>query len=80
MSAKLLTDHDKMLQFCIMSFTFGLPLTNKEIQIMKAQTYQNIVESKIQSAVLKYLKGKVKSKGKQINYGEQFVLPELFIA
>ena len=66
--------------FVLCPLYLGIPLTIKEIQIMKAQTYYNIVESKIQSAVLKYLKGKVKSKGKQINYGEQFVLPELFIA
>ena len=48
---------------------------------MKTQKYQNIVETKIKMAVFRYLKQKIKSKGKSIDYSEQLVcqnyLPKL---
>ena len=38
---------------------------------MKIQQYQNIVDSKIKIAAFIYLKSKIKSKGKEIIYGDQ---------
>ena len=41
-----------------------------EIQVMKKTKYLNIVQSKIRIAAFKYLRNKIKSKGKEINYGD----------
>ena len=38
---------------------------------MKKTKYLNIVQSKIRIAAFKYLRNKIKSKGKEINYGDQ---------
>ena len=38
---------------------------------MNKTIYVNIVESKIKIAAFRYLKNKIKSKGKEINYGDQ---------
>ena len=48
-----------------------LDLTFEEIRKMKIQKYQNIVDSKIKIAAFIYLKSKIKSKGKEIIYGDQ---------
>ena len=50
-----------------------LKFTFEEIETMKIKKYQNIVETQIKMAAFGYLKGKIKSKGKEINYGEQLV-------
>ena len=50
-----------------------LKFTFEEIETMKIQKYQNIVETQIKMAAFRYLKKKIKSKGKEINYGEQLV-------
>ena len=51
---------------------------------MKKSKYINIVESKIRSAAFIYLKKNVRSKGKEINYGEKlecqkYLLPNKII-
>ena len=42
----------------------------EEIKVMKKTKYTRIVESKIRIAAFDYLKAKIKSKGKEINYGD----------
>ena len=49
----------------------NLDYSFEEIQVMKKTKYLNIVQSKIRIAAFEYLKTKIKSKGKEINYGDQ---------
>ena len=56
----------------------------EEIQVMQKSKYINIVESKIRFAAFIYLKNNVKTKGKEINYGDKlgcqkYLLPNKII-
>ena len=48
----------------------NLNLSFDEIQVMQKSKYVSIVESKIRSAAFTYLKNSIKSKGKEITYGD----------
>ena len=49
----------------------NLDYSFEEIHVMTKTKYLNIVQSKIRIAAFEYLKTKIKSKGKEINYGDQ---------
>ena len=48
-----------------------LNLTFQQIRSLKPSKFHKIVDSKIKIAAFKYLKSNIKSKGKEINYGDQ---------
>ena len=50
-----------------------LKILFQEIETMSKRKYHELVEANIKMAAFQYLKGKIKSKGKEINYGEQLV-------